>query len=85
MTLVEASIHREWVVNVAQRQARSRLAHLFCELMLRSREAGLAGEDHACPLPITQGDLSEATGLSAVHMNRTLQDLRAQGCTAPGS
>jgi CRP-like cAMP-binding protein len=79
VTLVDASIYREWMVNIAQRQAASRLAHLFCEMMLRSREAGLAEQGDTCPLPVTQADLGEATGRSVVHINRTLQDLRAQG------
>ena len=77
VTLVDASIHREWMVNIGQRQAASRVAHLFCEMMLRSREAGLA-EGDSCPLPVTQADLSEAAALSQVHMNRTLQELRAR-------
>lgn len=77
ITLVEGAIHREWMVNIGQRQATSRLAHLFCEVMLRSREIGLAEED-SCPFSVTQSDLSEMTGLSQVHVNRTLQTLREQ-------
>lgn len=77
-TLVEGSIYREWMVNVAQRQAPSRIAHLFCEMMLRMESVGLAGGG-TCPLPITQADLSEMTGLSVVHVNRTLQELRTRG------
>jgi CRP-like cAMP-binding protein len=82
-TLVEGSIYREWMVNVAQRQAASRMAHLFCEMMLRMQTAGLA-QDKTCPLPVTQGDLSEMTGLSSVHVNRTLQALRQQGLLSLG-
>ena len=76
--LVEACICREWMVNVTQRQADSRMAHLFCEMMLRLETVGLA-RDKTCPLAIKQGDLSEMTGLSTVHVNRTLQALREQG------
>lgn len=76
-TLVDAAIYREWVANLGQRDAVGRLTHLFCELMLRMEAAGLA-RDGSCPLPITQGDLSEATGMSLVHVNRTIQDLRTQ-------
>ncbi|HVG47315.1 MAG TPA: Crp/Fnr family transcriptional regulator [Rubellimicrobium sp.] len=83
ITLVDASIYREWMVNVSQRQALSRLAHLFCELLVRSRMAGLA-QDGSCPLPITQADVAEMTGLSLVHVNRTLQDLRAQNLISVG-
>ncbi len=76
-TLVEGSIYREWMTNVGQREALSRMAHLFCETMLRAEDAGL-GENGTCPFPVTQADLGEATGLSQVHVNRTLQALRGQ-------
>jgi CRP-like cAMP-binding protein len=81
--LVEGAIYREWMVNVGQREALSRMAHLFCEMLLRSEEAGL-GQDGTCPLPITQGDLSEMTAMSSVHVNRTLQSLREQGLISFG-
>jgi CRP-like cAMP-binding protein len=77
VNLVEASIYREWVVNVAQREALSRIAHLFCETMLRMQDAGLT-KGGTCPFPVTQADLGEMTGLSQVHINRTLQSLREQ-------
>lgn len=77
ITLVDASIYRESVVNVAQRPAVSRMAHLFCEMMLRSRVAGLA-QGQTCPLPLTQADLGEKLGLSIVHINRMLQELRTR-------
>ena len=76
-SLVDASIYREWMVNVGQREALERMAHLFCETMLRSEDAGL-GQNGTCPMPVTQADLAEATGLSQVHVNRTLQALRGQ-------
>lgn len=74
---MDGSIYREWVVNVAQREAPSRMAHLFCEIRVRAEAAGLAQGD-TCPFPVTQGDLGEMTGLSLVHVNRTLQDLRGR-------
>lgn len=77
-TLIEAAIFREWVVNVGRRTARERTAHLLCELMMRLHAAGLA-RDHACDLPITQVELADALGLSNVHVNRTLQELRGDG------
>ena len=77
-TLVDAAIYREWVANVGQRPAISRIAHVFCELMLRMEVAGLT-QGRSCHLGLTQQHLSEATGLSPVHVNRTLQELRAQG------
>jgi CRP-like cAMP-binding protein len=82
-TLVDAAIYREWVVNVGQRQAPSRIAHVFCELMLRMEAVGLA-QDRSCHLGLTQEDLGQATGLSLVHVNRTLQDLRGQGLISFG-
>lgn len=82
-TLVDAAIYREWVVNLGQRQALARIAHVFCELMLRMEAVGLA-QDGSCHLGLTQEDLSQATGLSLVHVNRTLQDLRGQGLISFG-
>jgi CRP-like cAMP-binding protein len=77
-TLIDAAIFREWVMNVGQREAYQRMAHLFCELMVRLRAVGLA-EDHACDLPITQGELADAIGVSTVHVNRVLQEMRSHG------
>jgi CRP-like cAMP-binding protein len=74
-TLVDASIFREWVTNVGRRAAYARLAHVLCELVVRLRAVGLT-EDHACELPMTQNELADATGISTVHVNRTLQELR---------
>lgn len=78
VTLRDAAIMREWVVNLARRPALARLAHFFCEIFLRLDAAGLA-RNYECDLPLTQEDLSDVTGLSAVHVNRTLQVLRASG------
>jgi CRP-like cAMP-binding protein len=74
-TLVEEAIAREWIVNVGQRNARERLAHLFCELLYRFRAVGL-NEGLSCMLPLTQVELAETLGLSTVHVNRSLQELR---------
>jgi CRP-like cAMP-binding protein len=57
--------------------ARERVAHVLCELFLRLQAVGLT-RDHSYELPITQIELSDAFGLSTVHMNRTLQDLRGE-------
>ena len=75
--MVQAAIQREWAVNLGQRSAIERVAHLLCELFARLEMAGLCNENR-CEIPITQIDLSEATGITAVHVNRTLQELRAQ-------
>ena len=74
-TLVEEAIAREWIVNVGQRNALKRMAHLFCELLYRFRAVGL-NDGMSCTLPLTQVELAETLGLSSVHVNRTLQALR---------
>jgi CRP-like cAMP-binding protein len=75
--LVNSAIQREWTMNLGQRTASERMAHLLCEIFLRLRLAGLAGRD-SCDFPLTQADLADATGLSKVHVNRTLRALRSQ-------
>ena len=73
--LVSKSIHREWIVNVGQRSARERIAHLFCEMFLRLESVGLT-DGFSCDFPLTQNDIADTTGLTAVHVNRTIQELR---------
>jgi CRP-like cAMP-binding protein len=77
-TLVDGSIFREWVVNVGRRDAKARIAHLLCELIVRLRASGVCTEP-ACDFPFTQEQLADATGLTSVHTNRTLQALRREG------
>lgn len=76
--LVGMAVEREWILNLGQRTAIERLAHLFCEMYRRLEAVGLADDGHY-ELPITQLDLAEATGLTAVHVNRTLQEMRTRG------
>ena len=59
-------------------KAYSRMAHVLCELLVRLRAVGLA-EDHVCDLPITQGEFADAVGFTTVHVNRVLQQMRADG------
>jgi CRP-like cAMP-binding protein len=80
-TLVEASISREWIANVGRRDARTRLAHLLCEFSLRLKIAGL-GDQTNYELPMTQDQLADATGLTSVHVNRTLKGLESDGLIA---
>jgi CRP-like cAMP-binding protein len=75
-TLVDEAVLREWLVNIGQREAPERLAHILCELLLRLRAVGLA-DSNCYELPITQEELGDTLGLSTVHVNRTLQALRA--------
>ena len=73
--LVTTAIQREWTLNIGQRSAYERLAHLLTELYIRLNTVGRA-QGGRCDFPLTQNDLADATGLTAVHVNRTLQELR---------
>ncbi|GJE35290.1 hypothetical protein LDDCCGHA_5508 [Methylobacterium oxalidis] len=81
-TLIDAAIFREWMTGIGRRTAHGRIAHVFCEMYLKLHAVGLA-ENHRCPWPITQTDLGDALGLTNVHVNRMLQDLRAQALIGP--
>lgn len=78
LTALDAAIHREWELSLGRRSAIQRIAHLVCELRVR---LGMIGEadDRGFALPLTQADLSDCTGLTPVHVNRTLRDLRERG------
>jgi CRP-like cAMP-binding protein len=77
-TLVEGSIFREWMLNVSRRDARTRIAHLLCELGLRLEVTEL-GHSASYELPITQEQLADAVALTPVHVNRTLMKLEDEG------
>ncbi|HEX8571849.1 MAG TPA: Crp/Fnr family transcriptional regulator [Allosphingosinicella sp.] len=77
-TLIDASIFREWVVNVGRRDSRARVAHILCEFSLRLEAAGLASNHHY-ELPMTQEQLADAVGLTSVHVNRVLKQLGEEG------
>src|SRR5688572_2740544 len=74
-TLIDAAVFRQWMVGMGRRSAYSHMAHVLCELLVRLRAVHLV-EDHAFQLPVTQVDLADALGLSPVHVNRVLQELR---------
>lgn len=76
--LVSGTIEREHIVSLGRRSASERLGHLLCELHLRLDMVELA-EGEECDMPLTQAELADALGLSHVHVNRSLQDLRARG------
>lgn len=76
--LVKASIQHEWILSLGRRTALERIAHLMCEMFFRQQAVGLT-DGLSCAFPITQIDLGEATGLTAVHVNRTIQALRGDG------
>jgi CRP-like cAMP-binding protein len=77
-TLIDASIFREWVVNVGRRDSRARIGHILCEFSLRLEAAGLAS-NHRYELPMTQEQLADAVGLTSVHVNRVLRQLGEEG------
>jgi CRP-like cAMP-binding protein len=77
-TLIHAAIYREWIENLGARQALGRIAHLLCELAVRLELVGLL-DNGSFHLPFTQQDVADACGLSIVHVNRTLQELRREG------
>jgi CRP-like cAMP-binding protein len=76
--LVNAAVQREWTVNLGQRSAIERVAHLICELFVRLRNVGLT-EQNTCEWPITQIELADSTGMTSVHASRTVQELRNLG------
>jgi len=77
MTLLDSAIHREWIVAMGRRSAPGQLAHLVCELYVRLGVVGLV-ENDSFKLPLTQMELADALGISAVHVNRVLQELRGE-------
>ena len=77
-TLVDEATLRAALVNLGQRNAEERIAHLLCELHLRMSSVGLA-EDGRFSLPLTQAELADASGISIVHTNRCVQLLRSKG------
>ena len=77
-TNVDAAITRELALSLGQRSAISRMAHLFCELHVRLDAVGHARDD-GFDFPLTQRELSECLGLTVVHVNRTIQELRRRG------
>jgi len=78
MTNIDAAIQREWTLSLGSRSALARMAHLFCEMNVRLAVAGLAQGD-SYDFPLTQVELGECLGLTSVHVNRTLQELRRRG------
>jgi CRP-like cAMP-binding protein len=75
---IGAAIQEEWLLSLGRRTALERVSYLVCEVHDRLQAAGLAN-GASCDFPITQMDLADATGLSIVHVNRVLQELRSAG------
>jgi CRP-like cAMP-binding protein len=75
---VDASIFAKWVGNLGRKNAKARIAHIICEMGTRM-EAARLGTRLSFELNVTQEQLSDASGLTPVHVNRTLQDIRGDG------
>jgi CRP-like cAMP-binding protein len=77
-TLIDASIFREWVLNVGRRNAKARITHMLCEFVAR-REAADLGMPERFELPFSNEQIGDATGLAAVHVSRILHELGQDG------
>lgn len=77
LTVVDAAISRRWLIAVGRLGSQGQIAHFLCEMYTRLRAVQLAA-DYRFELPLTQVELGDTMGLSAVHINRTLQQLRAE-------
>jgi CRP-like cAMP-binding protein len=75
--MVDAAVLSQWVMNVGRRDARCRLAHLLCEMAVRFGKEGEPALIY--PFAVTQLQLADACSLTAVHVNRTLKQLRDNG------
>jgi CRP-like cAMP-binding protein len=81
--LVNESVSRSWIVSMGRRNAAERVAHLMCEFYVRAHNVGLTSGDH-CEMPLTQIVLADALGMTAVHINRVLRQLRLAGIMTVG-
>ncbi len=77
-TLIDGAIHREWLTTMGRLSATAHMAHFICELFLRLKSVGRTDGD-TIQLPLTQAELGDTLGLSTVHVNRVLQELRKEG------
>ncbi|MFA4938018.1 Crp/Fnr family transcriptional regulator [Brevundimonas sp.] len=77
-TIIDAAVHRQWLVAMGRRSGLGHLAHLVCELYLRLQAVGQTG-DMTFDLPLTQAVLGDALGLSTVHVSRLISELRGEG------
>jgi CRP-like cAMP-binding protein len=82
-SLIDAAIFREWMVGMGRRSAHQRIAHLLCEMATKARAVGL-NDHHTYPWPVTQPEVADSLGLSDVHVNRVLSDLKRDGLITLG-
>ncbi|WP_236635842.1 Crp/Fnr family transcriptional regulator [Paracoccus aminophilus] len=77
-TVIDAAMHRQWLVAAASLRSNAHLAHLLCEIYVRLASVG-AAQDHRFVLPALQRELAEMLGYSPIHINRAVRDLRDRG------
>ncbi|MGO4171536.1 Crp/Fnr family transcriptional regulator [Bosea sp. TAF32] len=77
-TLIDAATYREWMLGMGRRPALQHMAHFLCEIFVRQNAIG-ATFDGRCDLPISQAEMADAFGMSLVHLNRTLREMRKTG------
>jgi CRP-like cAMP-binding protein len=77
-SLIDAAIFREWMAGIGRRSAHQRIAHIFCEMATKLRMVALNDGD-TYPWPVTQQEIADALGLTDVHVNRVLKDIRQAG------
>ena len=77
-TLVDAAIHREWMLVLGKKRSRARIAQFFCEMHTRLELVGIA-DGGSYELPFSQEELADITGMTPVHLNRCLKELRDGG------
>ncbi|WID99256.1 Crp/Fnr family transcriptional regulator [Bosea vestrisii] len=73
--LIDAAAFREWMVGIGRRSATSRIAHFVCEFVTKMKAIGRS-DGVVCALPMTQPEMADALGLSTVHINKKLRELR---------
>lgn len=81
--LVDAAIFREWMVGIGRRSAHQRISHVLCEMAVKAESVGL-NDGNTYPWPVTQMELADALGLTDVHVNRVIRDLRLDGLVNVG-
>lgn len=78
VSLLDSAISRYWIFRIGRLPGLARIANFFCEMLVRQYVRGLCGTDRF-ELPLTQSDLGEACGMTPVHANRMIGELRAEG------
>ena len=77
--VVDMAVMSEWIVSVARRPAEAKMAHLLCEMRCRYNQAGMLALDGSYAFPLTQTQIAEVLGITAIHANRTIRSLKERG------